>query len=303
MKTFKEKFRYTFLPFICVTFITTLVFDAVYYFLVVVPQPDYSEQVTTFVIPACFAAVVQLIVMLPFINKFTLAPRQNRFGINFVSFMLLCAPLMISGPLIRKLSAEVIPVNEVSEINPASKDYCFTVKDFSIDTGRVGEEYWTERHHRKNRGDYTQLNLILAAPVKNKEGNNYNSTYWLCRDYSHDEKHINVPAGDYDNFMARSRNGFKSAGTVKDIKYLEKISARQTGSHTLGAINDIMYRAQATKFVVLKPHYKSLADETALQAFFLFLAFFITILFWGLISWQFALKKQPAKQNWVSRRG
>jgi uncharacterized membrane protein len=65
-----------------------------------------------------------------------------------------------------------------------------------------------------------------------------------------------------------------------------------------------MYNSDITDFVVLKPHYSSLAQETNKQGLFLFVTFMSIIFFWGVMTWGMKLKQNPAqatsKQDWTS---
>lgn len=304
MKTFKEKFKYAIRPYLLICIASTIVADIAYYFLFIENTSNYNELVTNMLIPVCFAALVQLIILLPFINRFVMPPKQNRFGVNFLSFMLLCAPVVISIPLAEKVTAEIVTVNKVSEIIPSDNQYYYSLKNTELNLNRIGESFWTESKSRKNRGSYTELNVVFAAPV-NENGTN-NLRYWITKSYSQDEKSKSVPTAEFDNFRIRSLDDFNSEKTTKDIVYLEKIPEKWVGNHTLEAINDIMYNSTITNFVVLNPHYKSLADEIQLQVLFLVFAFIVIISLWSLTIWKMELKQDSASgsstKNWRTRK-
>lgn len=280
-----------------------IVADVAFYFLFVAQPSGYSMVVTNMLVPICFAALVQLAVLLPFSYKFTFPPKQNRFGVNFFSFMLLCAPILVSLPLVRKVTAKVITVNNVSEISAQSNDNYYVIKEFSVNLHYMGENSWTERRHRKHGKDYIEMNMRLAAPVTENGKSNFG--YWISCSYSHNTKNAVVNAVEFNDFRAKSLNDFKSAHSIQDIVYLEKTPQRWMGEHTLEAINDIMYNTDKKSFVVLEPHYKSLGQEIRVQSLFLLLAFAVNIIIGCLIigsaKLEKPLPKAAAKQSWTSR--
>ncbi|WP_116787479.1 hypothetical protein [Flavobacterium psychrotrophum] len=296
MKTAKEKLRLLILPYLIITLITTLLLDIIYYVIFAGREPLYSRVVTNLLIPAFYVLAINFVIIFPFLNKFRLYKKQNRFGVTFLSFFMMCLPVLLSLPLVNLLTSNIKQVKNVSEIGYSSSQWCFKIASFDIDRQHIGEDFWTERKHRKHGKDYTELNMVLAAPIIENGGNN-NFRYWLYRTYSRKEKNMNVNKSEFNDFRTESYANFKSAFNIKDITYVRKISKKWVTDHTYEAINDVMYRADAKNIIVLEPHYKSLQSEIALQCLFFFLGLAGCLLIWTMIIWQSKLKPDYRTNN------
>lgn len=292
LNTFKEKLHQAILPHLMITIAATIVFDILYYFMFVANTPWISKINANFLVPIAYAAIIQLTILLPFINKFELAPKQNRFSINVLSMIVVCVPVIVSVPLVSKLSSKVIRVENVYDITNTTKGNCFHIKNIALDTGLIGESFWTESKKPKNSRRYTELNIVLAAPITDGRVQSNKSIHWLYRSYSRREKSTAIPEGEIEDFKAECYTNFKSGSTVGEMVYAERIPENWIGNHTHEAINDRMYDQNASSFIVFEPHYKTLAAETLRQALFLLLAFAGSGLFWSISIWSAKRKKQ-----------
>ena len=308
MTIFKEKLKYAILPHFLVVLAATIIFDVAYYFLFIHTPSSFSKGATNIFIPLCFALLVQLITLLPFINKFSLPPKTSRFSLNFFSLIIICAPLLLSLPLMRLLFSQVITVEKVSDITSSPKGDCFYIKNTATDATRVGESFWTEEKKPKHGKRYTQLKMVLAAPFIDGIAKGHNSIYWYYLEYSRNESSTEIAEGEIEDFKAKCYADFKSVNTLNNMVYAEYIREDWADERVLEAINDVMYNTYINHFIILKPHYKSLTAETLLHALYLLAAFAGGFLLWGIMIWKATLKEQPitnddTSQNWMSKKG
>jgi len=303
METFKEKFTLLLRPYLIIVLSSILVLNVIYYFLCIYNSPLYSFPVSNYLLPVLFALVVQLIVVLPFTNTFSLPKKHNRFGLNFLLFIMLSLPMMASVAVVRILSNNVITVNSVSEIDPASNERFFKVIDFDIARDRVGENFWTKRNHKKHGKDYLSLHLELAAPVQEKHGTKTNFNYWFCMNYKRSKNNMHLAPDEIDDFKKESLEEFGWPNTLDNIKFLEKTPQNWITDTKLEAINDIMYRSGKTNFVVLEPSYSSRAEKILIRFLILIVAFSVNISVFNLLMWKtIKLKKNLGNSNWTTKK-
>lgn len=303
MKTFKAKYSLLLQPYIIIVLLSVLILDIIYYFLCIYNTPLYSFPVSNYLVPVLYAFVVQLIIVLPFTNAFSLPKKHHRFGLNLFLFIMLCLPMLASVAVVRMLSSKIITVNTISEVNPASNERFFKITDFNIAQDRVGENFWTHRNHKKHGKDYLSLHLELAAPVQEKHGTKNNFTYWFCMDYKRTKNNMLLEPGEIEDFKKESLEEFRRPSTINDVAFIEKIPKKWVTDAKLEAINDIMYRSGKTNFVILEPSYRSLNEKIIFRCLLFIGAFFINIGAFTLIMWKTnKVQKLPAGGNWMTKK-
>ena len=297
MSKFTYKIKQTVIPFIKICILSMLFFDIVYFMLFVLHPPSYREGDTNFLIPICYGLIIQLLVLRRFINKFNLP--SNAFMVNMISYILLCAQILVSLPLVRQIGNFVTEVDNAYEITATSNHRSFAIKDFDIDKTKIGETLWISRESRKYGGPYSRLNLVLAAPVITNDRNDKKRlTYWYCREYSWNMKTTKVDRSDIDSFWDTSIANFTSSNTINKVVYFEKLPYKWINDYQLTAIDDITKDKQASELVVLEPQFRSHTTRILWQIVFLLIAIMVSILMWGLNMF----KAEPKNNNWLIKK-
>jgi hypothetical protein len=303
MKTFESEYTLLLRPYLRIVLASAFIVSIIYYFLCSYNSPYYSFTVSNYALPILFALLVQLTVVLPFTNTFSLPKKQNRFGLNFLLFIMLCLPMVASVAVARILSNKVVTVSDVSEIDPDSNERFFKITDFNIARNRVGENFWTQRNHRKHGKDYLSLHLELAAPVQEKHGTKNNFTYWFCMNYKRNKNDVYLKPGEIEDFRKKSLEKFRLPRTVNDVVFLEKIPQKWVTNKKLEAINDIMYRSSKNNFVILEPFYTSRSEQIIVRCLIFIVAFCINIGVFCSLMWKTTkLKNRSGNANWTTKK-
>jgi rhomboid protease GluP len=272
MKDFNLKIKYILIPYIKITFATTLIYLIFYVICINLLELKIKDNLANFIIPGGMAVIAVHFWLRRVLKMLTFKNEKNNDFYYILPMGLITWFMIVSANWVSAITNPIIHINTADEISKKPKTIYYKISTLQTDSTTTSHTYTVTRSGKNNQN--TDFDVYFVAEIITK--NNKESSYWVSKQYHKVEQSSKSEAvlqNIFSDYMRFAEKDFKSEQYLHSA-YFERLKHSEEKIRATEAILKIKPGIDKNKLVILAPEDEDVTQKSNTYLNYIFISLF-----------------------------